>query len=89
LNESYTSTYHGNQEEDIEQHGGGIFAKGQLTWLLNKSDLVLSDEVTRRSKTIHIRLSKRRQNVMILRIWQHMSDERYRPTRLEDATDGE
>ncbi|KAI4955558.1 hypothetical protein J4E91_001419 [Alternaria rosae] len=86
LDESYTSTYHGNQEEIIE-HGGGTFAKGQLTWLLNKGDLVLLNESTKRSKTIHIRLSKQRQDMMALKIWQYMSDERYRPTRLEDATD--
>ncbi|KAI4633484.1 hypothetical protein J4E80_000850 [Alternaria sp. BMP 0032] len=88
LDESYTSTYHGNQEEVIK-HGGEIFAKGQLTWLLNKGDLVMSNAPTKRSKTVHIHLSKQRKEMMTLKIWRYISDEKHRPTRLEDATDGE
>jgi len=80
--------HHGRQEEIIE-YGGGTFAKGQLTWLLNKGDLVLSNKPTKRSKTIHIRLVKQRRDVMTLKIWQYICDEEQRPTRLDDATDGE
>jgi hypothetical protein len=88
LDESYASAHHGKQEETIE-HGGGTFAKGQVTWLLNKGDLVLFREPTKRSKTIHIRLAKERRDIITLTIWQYLSDEKHRPTRFEDATDGE
>jgi hypothetical protein len=88
LDESYSSAYHGRQEEFIE-HGGDTFAKGQLTWLLNKGDLILFNEPAKRSKTVHIRLLKPRQDMMTLTIWQYLSDEEHRPTRREDATDGE
>jgi len=86
LDERYAMAHHGRQEEIIE-YGGGTFAKGQLTWLLNKGDLVLSNKPTKRSKTIHIRLVKQRRDVMTLKIWQYICDEEQRPTRLDDATD--
>lgn len=86
LNEIYTSAHHSQQ--DIVQLGGSIFAQSQLTWLLNKGDLILSDQPAQREKIIHLQLVKLRQDTIPLRIWQNLAAEKYRPTRLADATDG-
>jgi hypothetical protein len=86
LDEMYRSTHHSPQ--DAVQVGGSTFVQGQLDWLLNKDDLVLFGETLKREKTIHIRLGTFRQDVLPLTIWQNLTDEEYRPTRFEDASDG-
>jgi len=88
LDESHALAHHGDQEDTLD-HGAGTFAdKGQLTWLLNKGDLILSSESMKRSKTVHIRLLKQRQEKIALTIWQYSSDEEHRPASLQDATGG-
>ena len=84
LDEIYALAHHGKQKLKMA-YGGGIFAEEQLTWLLKKGDLVLFDQSTKRLKKIHIRLAKRRQDVMTLKIWQYTSDENHRTKRLRDA----
>ena len=86
LTEIYRPTHHSPQ--DAVQLGGGNFVQDQLDWLLSKGDLILFDQKLRREKTIHIRLGTVRQDVLPLTIWQNLTDEIYRPTRLGDASDG-
>jgi hypothetical protein len=86
LDEIYTSAHHA--QHDVVRLGGSDFAQSQLTWLLNKGDLILSDQPTKREKIFHLRLMKLRQDTIPLRIWQNLAAEKCRPTRLEDATDG-
>jgi hypothetical protein len=86
MDESYMSTHHSDQ--DVVEKGGKSFAQSQLTWLLDKGDLILSDAATRREETVRFRRMKLRHDTVSLTVWQNLTDEVNRPTRLEDASDG-
>jgi hypothetical protein len=86
LDEIYMSELHAGQEK--MQIGNSTFAHLQLTWLLNKDDLVLSDTPRKVQYTFELRLVKLRQEKLKLKIWRNLSGEKHRPTQLSNARDG-
>jgi hypothetical protein len=85
--EIYSATHH--SDEDAIQIGGKTYAQSQLDWLLNKGDLILDHVPTIKEKTFDLRINRFRQDSLRLPIWRNLSDEKNRPIRYEDASDGQ
>ncbi|KAF1828846.1 hypothetical protein BDW02DRAFT_200221 [Decorospora gaudefroyi] len=83
LDELYSKTRHAAR--DITQIHGATYAQSQLTWLLNKGDLILCDQVRRIEHPFQLRLKDLSAGKMQLPIYRNSAEEEKRPRRYNNS----
>ncbi|KAI4693068.1 uncharacterized protein J4E88_001439 [Alternaria novae-zelandiae] len=82
----YSNTFH--VEKDMTQIHGATYAQSQLTWLLNKGDLVLSDQPRKEEVSFQLTLRDLSAGKTQLEIFRNSDDEDQRPRRYQNAKEG-
>ena len=82
----YSNTFHVGK--DMTRKHGATYAQSQLTWLLSKGDLILSDEPRKVEISFQLELKDLSAGKIHLEILRNSADEEKRPRRYQNARDG-
>jgi hypothetical protein len=85
VNQPFSDTYH-PQQDLVKDPGGLTMAQGQLLWLLNKGDVVLSSKPYKAEQDITVTFTKTEERKGRVTIYRYSDDDR--PTRFHNAKEG-
>lgn len=86
--EVFSDTYHDPRDEVTNEISGMKMAEGQLLWLLNKGDVVLSSKPYKAEQDITVAFKKTEERSGQITIYRFSEDDEERPMHFRNSKEG-